>query len=99
MSKIDYILQVGNQNMLQVVYKSRVNRFIFPDSSGNYEVNMTKTQQAFMNNSYMVVMPNADGWGRSFYYYLDKDDPNQGVLSAIRVKEKLYGGVDKSVNV
>lgn len=34
---IDYILQIAGQNMLQVVYKSGANRFIFPDSYGVYE--------------------------------------------------------------
>ena len=87
---IDYILQIAGQNMLQVVYKSGVNRFIFPDSYGIYESNMTKTQRDFMNNSKMFIMPKADGY-RSFYYYLDKNNPNESVLSVIRVKEKLYG--------
>ena len=32
MSKIDFMLQIEGQNILQVVYKSRVNRFIYPDA-------------------------------------------------------------------
>ena len=87
---IDYILQVAGQNMLQVVYKSGVNRFIFPDSYGAYGSNMTKAQRDFINNSKMFIMPKADGY-RSFYYYLNKDNPNEAILSVIRVKEKLYG--------
>ena len=43
----------------------------------------------------MVAMPNGDRWGRTVYYYLDKDNPNQAILSAIRVKENLYGKSEK----
>lgn len=92
---IDYIVQVENQNMLQVVYKSGYNRFIFPDQWGLYESNMTKTQLEFMKNSFKVEMVKADSFDRTFYYWLNKNNPNKGVLSAIRVKNELYRGVLK----
>lgn len=90
---IDYILQVDGQNMLQVVYKSGANRFIYPDGWGIYMTNMTKTQRDFIMNSIKVTMINADGWGKSIDYWLDKENPNKGILSSIRVKNELYGGI------
>lgn len=90
---IDYILQIDGQNMLQVVYKSGTNRYIFPNGWGHYEPNMTKTQRDFYNNSFCAVMINAGGWGRKVYYWLDRNNPNKAVLSAIGVKNELYGGI------
>ena len=43
------------------------------------------------DNSIKVEMPNADGWYRTFYYWLDKDNPNKGIMSQVRIKNKLYG--------
>ena len=87
---IEWILQVDGQNMLQVHYSSGYNRYIFPDGWGNYENNMNKPQRDFMNNSRREIMINAGGWGRDFTYWLNKDNPNGAILSAIRVKNELY---------
>lgn len=88
---IEWILQLENQNMLQVHYSSGYDRYIFPDSYGNYETNMTRPQRNFMDNSIKVEMLNADGWFRTFYYWLDKDNPNKGIMSQVRIKNQLYG--------
>lgn len=88
---IEWILQLENQNMLQVHYSSGYDRYIFPDGYGNYETNMTRPQRNFMNNSIKVEMLNADGWFRTFYYWLDKDNPNKGIMSQVRIKNQLYG--------
>lgn len=88
---IDFIVQIDGQNMLQVHYKSGYNRYIFPDEWGNYDSNMTRAQRDFMNNSRKEIMINADGLYRKFTYWLDKDNPNTSILSAIRVKNDLYG--------
>ncbi len=87
---IEWILQVDGQNMLQVHYSIRYNRYIFPDSYGNYETNMTRPQRNFMDNSIKVEMLNADGWFRTFYYWLDKDNPNKAIMSQVRIKNQLY---------
>lgn len=89
-TKIDYILQVDGQNLLQVHYKSGFDRYIFPDGWGNYDTNMTRSQKDFMNNSRREIMINADGWGRSFTYWLNKDEPNTAILSQIKIKNELY---------
>lgn len=88
---IEWILQLENQNMLQVHYSSGYDRYIFPDSYRNYETNMTRPQRKFMDNSIKVEMLNADGWYRKFYYWLDKDNPNKGIMSQVRIKNQLYG--------
>ena len=44
-----------------------------------------------MDNSIKVEMLNADGWYRKFYYWLDKDNPNKGIMSQVRIKNQLYG--------
>jgi hypothetical protein len=79
-NKIDYILQIEGQNVLQVVYKSGANRFIYPDGWGCYGPHMTRTQLDFMSNSYTVIL---DGW-RNVTYYLDKNSPNKAILSAVK---------------
>lgn len=81
-TNIDYILQIDGQNLLQVVYKSGANRFIWLGDS--YYV-MTKTQQDFMNNS-MKVEHKTRYWfeGRSTTYWLDKDNPNEAILAFCR---------------
>ena len=75
MNNIEYILHAGQQNILQVHYKSGVNRFIAPDEWGCYGSNMSKTQLEYMHNSIMCEMVNGDGFGNSFYYYLLEDSP------------------------
>jgi len=87
---IEWVLQVDSQNMLQVHYSSGYNRYIFQDSWGNYESNMNKPQRDFMNNSRRETMINTDGFNRNFTYWLDKENPNEAILSAIRVENELY---------
>lgn len=74
-TKIDYILQIKGQNLLQVHYKSGFDRFIRPNSWGTYESNMTKSQLDYMGLSKCYEMFNADGWGNSIYYFLLNDSP------------------------
>ena len=88
---IEWILQLDGQNMLQVHYSSGCDRYIFPDSYGNYVTNMTRPQRNFMDNSIKVKMLNADGWHRTFYYWLDKDNPNKAIMSQVKIKNQLYG--------
>lgn len=87
---IEWILQLENQNMLQVHYSSGYDRYVFPDDRGNYETHMTKPQRNFMENSIKAEMPNADGWFRTFYYWLNKDNPDKAIMSCVRVKRRLY---------
>lgn len=67
---IKYILQVQGQNLLQVHYTSGANRYIEPNQYYCYGSNMTKTQLDYMHNAKMYEMINANGFGRSHYYYL-----------------------------
>lgn len=84
-NKIDYILQIEGQNVLQVVYKSGTNRFIYPDEWGCYGPHMTQTQLDFVSNSYTVIL---EGW-RNVTYYLDKNSPNKAILSAVKASRGL----------
>lgn len=84
---IEYILQVQGQNLLQVVYSSGANRFITPDPWGCYGPNMSRTQRDFMDRSIMVTLP-PTGWGRAINYYLDGENPNAAVMSAVRAAER-----------
>lgn len=47
-TNIAYIAQVDGQNILQVHYKSGVDRYIEPNGWGLYEPNMAQTQIDFM---------------------------------------------------
>lgn len=84
---IDYILQIQGQNLLQVVYKSGVNRFIAPDPDGCYGSNMTQTQRDFMSRSMMVILP-AEGWNKAVNYYVDRENPNRVIMSAVEAAER-----------
>lgn len=86
-NKIDYMCQIEGQNVLQVVYKSGANRFINPDGWGCYGPNMTQTQLSFVSNSYTVIL---EGW-RNITYYLDKNSPNEAILSMVRRQHKHKG--------
>lgn len=88
---IEWILQIDGQNMLQIHYSSGCNRYVFPDEWGGYESHMTKTQRNFIKESIKVKMLNADGWYKTFYYWLNKDNPNKAIMSQVRIKEQLYG--------
>lgn len=74
-TNIEYILQVEGQNLLQVHYASGANRFIEPGGWGCYGSNMTKSQLDYMHNAKMYEMRNANGWGKSNYYYLLENSP------------------------
>lgn len=84
---IDYIIQIQGQNLLQIVYKSGVNRFVAPDSEGCYGPNMTQTQRDFMNRSMMVVLP-AEGLHKAINYYVDRENPNRAIMSAVEAAER-----------
>lgn len=72
---IEYILQIQGQNLLQVHYTSGANRYIEPDQYYCYGSNMTKTQLDYMHNAKMYEMIDANGFGRSHYYYLQDNSP------------------------
>ena len=76
---IDYILQVSGQNLLQVIYKSGVNRFV---GLGDHDYDLTKTQRTFLNNCFTVVIDNV-------FYYLHKNHPNKSILSQAKIREEL----------
>lgn len=81
---IRYILQVDGQNLLQVVYSSGVNRYITPDGWGNYFPNMTKPQRDFMKNSITVERKGFSPWERKITYWINKDNPEPGLMSCGR---------------
>ncbi len=86
-NKIDYICQIEGQNVLQVVYKSGANRFIYHDSWGCYRTNMTRTQLDFISHSFKVTY---EGW-QNVTYWLDKDSPNKAILSMVKSSQKSKG--------
>ena len=85
-TNIEYIVQIEGQNLLQVHYTSGANRFIQPDGWGCYGSNMTKSQLEYMSNSRMYEEQNADGRGKSFYYYLLENSP---LIGSIERRNKL----------
>ena len=85
---IDHILQIEGQNVLQVVYDSGCNRFVKLDGYGNYK--LTKSQRKFMNNSNYYEMKDATKFGDTIYFWLDKANPNKGILSQIELRNKIH---------
>lgn len=54
MNKIDYMVQIFPQNIIQVHYKSGADRFIYCNEWGQYAPNMAKTQLEFYRNAHVV---------------------------------------------
>lgn len=77
---IEYILQIGGQNMLQVVYSSGANRFIFPDSWGQYRPNMPKTVRVFYDRAVKLEMKR--DFGGSLFYFVDEN--NKSLIDTIK---------------
>lgn len=73
---IRFILQVEGQNLLQVVYESGANRYIYPDSWGDYTHNMTKTQRDFYNNSIVAFNKGFSPWEHRIKYWFRKESPD-----------------------
>ena len=86
---IAWALQIGDQNLLQFHYSSGADRYCGLDDSGSYV--MTKTQRKFMENADRYIVDTHEPFhNRRFYYWLDKNNPDETVMRYMKQPGTSY---------